>query len=287
MLISISIICVCPGTNLFSTVPFHLNLLREAYDTLFPTLFSTHPSLFPQDLYTFENFLWAHSTIASRAFPAWMGRRVTSDVKGPAPLMNAASVNAGTIAAQKAQNDNNLSVGSSHHSSSGEDSDPTPTNMLDTISCLIPFLDLMNHHSDSSVTWLTSADISHPQNSDPSSAPSPFSLSDPNRGKWDGKISEISQIVDENKNGGKNNITINLTELDGYDEEVAGTLMFQSDHFISGGKEVFNNYGPKSNERYLIGYGFVLPDNPYDSFAVSISGMGVHPRSLKTHQTIA
>ena len=28
------------------------------------------------------------------------------------------------------------------------------------------------------------------------------------------------------------------------------------------GQQVFNNYGPKSNEEFLVGYGFCIPDNP-------------------------
>ncbi|TKX18134.1 putative ribosomal lysine N-methyltransferase set10 [Elsinoe australis] len=33
---------------------------------------------------------------------------------------------------------------------------------------------------------------------------------------------------------------------------------------VSNGKEVFNNYGPKSNSELLMGYGFCIEGNPYD-----------------------
>ena len=33
----------------------------------------------------------------------------------------------------------------------------------------------------------------------------------------------------------------------------------------SAGSQVFNNYGPKSNEEFLLGYGFVIDPNPDDT----------------------
>lgn len=40
---------------------------------------------------------------------------------------------------------------------------------------------------------------------------------------------------------------------------------------IPAGNEVFNNYGAKSNEEFLIGYGFVLPNNPSDAVRVLVN----------------
>ncbi|KAF2163275.1 hypothetical protein M409DRAFT_68568 [Zasmidium cellare ATCC 36951] len=55
----------------------------------------------------------------------------------------------------------------------------------------------------------------------------------------------------------------------GYDTKVQWT--FDSGRFsidvkdgISFGSEVFNNYGPKSNDELLLGYGFCVQDNPFD-----------------------
>lgn len=42
-----------------------------------------------------------------------------------------------------------------------------------------------------------------------------------------------------------------------------------NDHVEAGG-EVFNNYGPKGNGELLIGYGFCIPDNPYDTVALTL-----------------
>ena len=39
---------------------------------------------------------------------------------------------------------------------------------------------------------------------------------------------------------------------------------------IAAGEEVFNNYGPKSNEELLLSFGFVLPDNPQDTLALRL-----------------
>ncbi|KAL9620699.1 MAG: hypothetical protein Q9160_004835 [Pyrenula sp. 1 TL-2023] len=36
------------------------------------------------------------------------------------------------------------------------------------------------------------------------------------------------------------------------------------------GQEVCNNYGPKDNDQLILGYGFAIPSNPFDSFAVSV-----------------
>ena len=42
---------------------------------------------------------------------------------------------------------------------------------------------------------------------------------------------------------------------------------------VSAGDEVFNNYGAKSNEEFLLGYGFCIDDNPYDEYTVQLGGL--------------
>lgn len=37
---------------------------------------------------------------------------------------------------------------------------------------------------------------------------------------------------------------------------------------LDAGQEVCNNYGPKANESLLLGYGFTIPNNPFDYYAV-------------------
>lgn len=41
---------------------------------------------------------------------------------------------------------------------------------------------------------------------------------------------------------------------------------------ISTGSEIFNNYGPKPNAELLLGYGFVLPENPDDTIVLRVGG---------------
>jgi hypothetical protein len=52
-----------------------------------------------------------------------------------------------------------------------------------------------------------------------------------------------------------------------------------STHFIFGtedcyeaGQEIFGNYGPKGDEELVLGYGFAIPNNPYNYVSVKIGG---------------
>ncbi|ORX48203.1 SET domain-containing protein [Hesseltinella vesiculosa] len=48
----------------------------------------------------------------------------------------------------------------------------------------------------------------------------------------------------------------------------SGRISFISGDTIPAGNEVFNNYGAKSNEELLLGYGFCLADNEYDYITI-------------------
>ncbi|RSL46147.1 hypothetical protein CEP53_010437 [Fusarium sp. AF-6] len=57
---------------------------------------------------------------------------------------------------------------------------------------------------------------------------------------------------------------------------------------VEQGKQIFNNYSPKGNEDLLMGFGFCIPDNPYDQVAVRIGQISpdVHRQlhhSIPTH----
>ena len=54
-----------------------------------------------------------------------------------------------------------------------------------------------------------------------------------------------------------------------------------TDETLDAGREVFNNYGPKSNEELLMGYGFTLEDNQADTF-----GLGFNAAMTRTIRTI-
>jgi hypothetical protein len=48
------------------------------------------------------------------------------------------------------------------------------------------------------------------------------------------------------------------------------------------GAQLFNNYGPKSNEELVLGYGFVIEDNPDDVVALKLGTAGLSPEVQKT-----
>ena len=50
-------------------------------------------------------------------------------------------------------------------------------------------------------------------------------------------------------------------------------VSFRTGSSVSAGSEVFNNYGAKSNEEFLLGYGFCVDDNPYDEYTVQLGGV--------------
>lgn len=56
------------GTQLAHDVPVHLTKLRSLYNEYFPIISQIHPSIFPPNLFTFQNFLWARSCLTSRCF---------------------------------------------------------------------------------------------------------------------------------------------------------------------------------------------------------------------------
>lgn len=50
-----------------------------------------------------------------------------------------------------------------------------------------------------------------------------------------------------------------------------GTFSLVLAESVANGRQVFNNYAPKSNEELLLGYGFCLANNPCDQVAVRLS----------------
>lgn len=44
-----------------------------------------------------------------------------------------------------------------------------------------------------------------------------------------------------------------------------GRFDIKTNTFTPSGEEVFNNYGPKSNDELLLGYGFCIPQNPHNT----------------------
>ena len=42
---------------------------------------------------------------------------------------------------------------------------------------------------------------------------------------------------------------------------------------VTAGSELYNNYGPKPNSEFILGYGFSLPDNPDDTIVLKIASI--------------
>ncbi len=57
-------------------------------------------------------------------------------------------------------------------------------------------------------------------------------------------------------------------------ERRSDRLCFVTEEALPAGAEVCNNYGPKSNEELLLCFGFVVPNNPSDAAAVTLSAPG-------------
>ena len=49
-----------------------------------------------------------------------------------------------------------------------------------------------------------------------------------------------------------------------------GRFVFKAIDSVQAGSEVLNNYGPKANAELLIGYGFCIEDNPYDTVLLTL-----------------
>jgi hypothetical protein len=214
------------GTNLAATVPHHRAMLTDSYQACFPALSDLFPEHFPPSTFTWHAFLWAHSSFASRCFPASMGGvpRLPSSPASALPEPSAPTASA-------------------HTRFSSQESLLSYRELLSVPGCLLPFLDSINHRFGVRVTWLTEA--------------TPAPALDPQPAADAAATTTTAH-------------TLELRALDGYAEEVGGCVSFQSDQLVPAEAEVFNNYGPKSNEHLLLAYGFVLPDNPADSFGVAI-----------------
>ncbi|KZF19202.1 SET domain-containing protein [Xylona heveae TC161] len=58
------------------------------------------------------------------------------------------------------------------------------------------------------------------------------------------------------------------------------TLGLITDDEVLPGEQVYNNYGAKSNEELLLGYGFCLPSNPFDQFSLKLRLPNFGPISI-------
>ena len=101
------------------------------------------------------------------------------------------------------------------------------------VGCMLPVLDILNHRYRTPIDWVRGP-----------SAPAA---------------------------GGDSTAVASETAVESSSSSCAaapGHVSFVSRAPIPAGCEVFNNYGPKSNEELLLSFGFVLPRNPQDTLAL-------------------
>lgn len=104
------------------------------------------------------------------------------------------------------------------------------------VGCMLPVLDILNHRYRTPVSWVRG----------PSAADGGASAGD-SGAPPSGSSAAASGAVGAG---------------------APGHVSFVAGAPIPAGAEVFNNYGPKSNEELLLSFGFVLPDNRQDTLAL-------------------
>lgn len=192
------------GSNLLPATLLILTELRAAYDGLVPALCEANPARYPIDVLQYSQFLWAHSSFVSRAFP------LTPNANGQL----------------------RLSAGTSKECTLGSDS-PLETSTAGAgrrQQCLLPLLDMFNHRYAAPIVW---------------------------------------------ESGG------------GTSSSDYPTVGFATGEPVNKGQEVFNNYGPKSNEELLLTYGFVLNNNPHDAYHLEVAGLAAEDQEeLQAKQAV-
>ena len=110
--------------------------------------------------------------------------------------------------------------------------------------CMIPMCDMLNHRPNTRIDWCVEG--LPPESESAESSP-------------EGKIPPA-----------KRRMLSCRTHPQGFPNGSSDRAMiiFRAGSIIGAGHEVFNNYGPKSNEEFLLGYGFCLPNN--DNAAVAL-----------------
>ncbi|ORY80994.1 hypothetical protein BCR37DRAFT_60747 [Protomyces lactucae-debilis] len=66
-------------------------------------------------------------------------------------------------------------------------------------------------------------------------------------------------------------------------DPAARHVTFKTGRAIDAGATLFNNYGPKPNEELLLGYGFTIKDNPYDTVALKMA-KALNPTSAQVER---
>jgi len=251
-------------------VPHRLAQLRRKYACAVPALTRRAKTVFPPEVFTWENFLWAHVTYSSRGFPA--------QLVDPSAARSAGSVLPGAVREQ-AQADGDSSSGpsvvlgdgaaaiadssaSAPAASAAAGSPAASTARSSTLGCLIPYMDLTNHKFMQPITWMH-----HAVNP-----------------------SVVSAIARGEK--------VDLALLHPHERELRETapavsaapvarVSLRAGAAIPSGSECFNNYGAKASEELLMGYGFTTgTKNVADELTIALGARAVSQEKLALVQTV-
>jgi hypothetical protein len=244
------------GTNLGEAVPHRLGQLHRKYASCIPSLIRRAPELFRSDIFTFENWMWAHCTYSSRGFPA--------QLVDPTAAATATSVLPGALTNPAAISDaSHPSLSIPATASSASSSISSSSRRPQQLGCLIPYFDLTNHRSMQPITWLNNP--IHPSLvaaiTNQSAIPAiDDTLLHPHE--------RILRAAERNSNAA----TIPLE----------ARVSLRAGEVIESGSEIYNNYGFKSNEEFLMGYGFTLEGiNQADEVTLALGAKAVSTQPHK------
>jgi hypothetical protein len=187
------------GTNLMEGAMLRRAWLRRIYSLLVPELINANEIMFKKEIFTYDNFLWAHSAFSSRGFPDILSRKPKDDNNNDRLIIKKKV----TIK----ENDTMISIPPiGFEDAKGINPFQHPSD--EPVGCMLPVLDLLNHVPRTPIAWIRS------------------------------------------------------------NENVS--FVYEGIKPLSTYEPVNNNYGPKSNEELLMGFGFTLPDNIDDTYTLAI-----------------
>lgn len=207
------------GTNLMEGAMLRRAWLKRIFTALVPELITSNPDLFKKDIYTYENFLWAHSAFSSRGFPHILSQK--PDEKDTTVTRESKASSIPTFHSSSTTTTSQLSapppplIGCEGATGVNPFQDPPH----EPIGCMLPVLDLLNHAPRTPIAWI--------------------------------RNSEGVSFIHEGKEA------------------------------LQTGEEVNNNYGPKSNEELLMGFGFTLPTNADDTYTLAIRPIVAPPSPIQ------
>jgi hypothetical protein len=206
------------GTNLMEGAMLRRAWLKRIYTALVPELIHEHPEMFSKSVYTYENFLWAHSAFSSRGFPDILSHRPGDEMVNI--KKNEASINSSSSPSLPPPSSSVVSPLPLLGCEGATGVNPFQDPPHEPVGCMLPVLDLLNHVPRTPIAWIRSS--------------------------------------------------------------TGVSFIHEGKEILKKGEEVNNNYGPKSNEELLMGFGFTLPNNADDTYTLAIKPLAA-PQQMHQH----